>query len=99
MRISSRATQFDWDAGNRDKNKLKHGVAYWEYEEAFFDTHKVTLKDALHSDREQRYILLGKTKQGRLLFVVFTIRGSSIRVISACDLTKRKEIDLYEQAA
>lgn len=99
MRISSQAIQFDWDEGNRDKNRLKHNVEYWECEEVFFDTHKVTLKDALHSNCEQRYILLGKTKQGRLLFVVFTIRGSSIRVIFARDIAKRKEIDLYEQAA
>ncbi len=41
---------------------------------------------------------MGKTKQGRLLFVVYTIRNKKIRVISARDLNKKREIDLYEKA-
>ncbi len=98
MRVNSQALQFDWDSGNRDKNKLKHAVEYWECEEAFFDPHKVTLKDALHSDHERRFILLGKTRQGRLLYIVFTIRSANIRVISARDINK-KEVHLYEKAA
>lgn len=39
--------------------------------------------DILHSGQEERYILLGKTKQQRLLFIVFTLRDAKIRVISA----------------
>jgi len=39
---------------------------------------------------------MGKTKQGRLLFVVFTIRRKKIRIISARD-TNRKEELLYEK--
>jgi uncharacterized DUF497 family protein len=33
---------------------------------------------------------LGKTDRGRLLFVVFTIRGDKIRVISARDASKKE---------
>ena len=89
---------FDWDSGNRDKNKLRHAVEDWECEEVFFDTRKVILKGKLHSGKEKRFILLGKTRRARLLYLVFTTRDYRIRIISARDVTKRKEIDLYEKA-
>ncbi len=98
MKVILEASQFDWDSGNRDKNKSKHAVEDWECEEVFIDSKKVILKDALHSGQENRYILLGKTRQSRLLYLAFTIRNEKIRVISARDVTKRKEIDLYEKA-
>lgn len=98
MRVNYETLQFDWDSGNSDKNKRKHNVEDWECEEAFFDYRKVTLKDKLHSGKEERFILLGETRQTRLLYLVFTIRNEKIRIVSARDVTKRKEIDLYEKA-
>ena len=89
--------QFEWDDGNKDKNWLSHQVSYTEVEEAFFDSRKRLATDVLHStEGEIRLILLGKTMQGRLLFIVFTIRRKSIRVISARDVNK-KERPLYEE--
>ncbi len=88
--------QFEWDEGNKDKNWLKHQVRQTEAEEVFFDVHKKLAKDAVHSTaNESRYLLLGKTKSGRLLLVVFTVRDDNIRVISARDAHK-KERPLYE---
>jgi uncharacterized DUF497 family protein len=98
MKVNLQALQFEWDAGNTDKNKQKHGVESWECEEVFFDVKKVMLGDRIHSDKEERHILLGKTRQERLLYLVFTIRKDNIRLMSAKDVTKRKEIDLYEKA-
>lgn len=54
MRSRAQAVQFEWDAGNRDKNRRAHGVEYWECEEVFFDPQKVTLHDILHSGHEAR---------------------------------------------
>lgn len=88
---------FVWDSGNINKNWKKHRVTSTECEEAFFDENKVALKDVLHSGKEERFIILGKTKQGHLLFVVFTVRRKKIRVISARDVNKR-ERKLYEKA-
>jgi uncharacterized DUF497 family protein len=99
MKVNSKALQFEWDSGNSNKNKLKHAVEDWECEEVFFDSKKVILKDKLHSGDEARYVLLGKTKRDRLLYIAFTIRDEKIRVISARDITKRKEIELYEKAS
>jgi len=88
--------EFEWDKGNKDKNWLKHKVKNEECEEIFFDKKKKILKDVLHSGKEKRFIILGKTKKERLLFVVFTIRNKKVRVISARDINK-KEVILYEE--
>ncbi len=97
MRLDRGAFEFEWDAGNSSKNR-KHGVEDSEAEEAFFDDRKLLLRDLRHSANEERFVLLGKTKKARLLFVAFTKRGSRIRIISARDI-KRSERPLYEEAA
>ena len=96
MRLDPGALEFEWDRGNVGKNK-KHGVEDFEGEEAFFDGRKVLLRDIPHSKGEERFILLGKTKGGRLLFVVFTKRARRIRIISARNVNQ-KEKPLYEEA-
>ena len=87
---------FDWDKGNNDKNWKKHCVKNEEAEEAFFDEKKKIAKDVFHSGREKRWILLGKTKNKILLFIVFTIRKNTVRIISARK-TNRREAHLYEK--
>ena len=94
-RIIKSVIGFEWDNGNKGKNFLKHKIKDEESEEVFFDCNKKILKDKLHSGKEERYILIGKTKKRRLIFLVFTIRKNKIRVISARDLNK-KEHKLYE---
>ena len=53
--------------------------------------------DDRHSDREQRYVALGETNEGRLLFVSFTVRGGKARIISTRPMS-RKERVIYEEA-
>ncbi len=95
MIVFKKPLAFDWNKGNIDKNK-KHNVDDKESEEIFFDKNKVIYRDVLHSNKEKRWIIIGKTKKERLLFVVFTIRKNKIRIISARDIN-RKEVILYEK--
>ena len=88
---------FDWDDGNLEKNWELHRVAFWEAEEIFFNEPLVVLADQEHSTREARYLALGQTDSGRLLFISFTVRRSFVRVISARDMTRR-EVRTYEQS-
>ncbi|MBI2600617.1 BrnT family toxin [Candidatus Daviesbacteria bacterium] len=98
MRTDKDVFEFEWNNGNSGKNK-KHKVEDKEAEEVFFDENKVTFPDSLHStDNEERLRIIGKTKKGRLLFIVFTKRGQKIRIISARDIN-RKEVPLYEKTA
>ena len=66
-----------------------------ECEQIFFNRSLVAAPDLKHSQVEDRYYALGQTDAGRDLFVVFTIRRSLIRVISARDMN-RKEKKEYE---
>ena len=81
---------FLWDKGNTDKNWLKHRVSNTEAEEVFFDSKHLIFKDKLYSDKENRYLILGRTKQKRALFAVFTLRKEQVRIISIRDLNKKE---------
>lgn len=94
MKIFQEPLEFAWDKGNSDKNQRSHGVSDKECEEVFLDPDKKLFSDILHSDQENRFILLGKTKLDRILFLVFTMRVNRIRIISARDINK-KEVNLY----
>lgn len=88
--------RFDWDSGNERKNEDKHQVTKYECEQVFFNTPLIVSNDEKHSAKENRYYTLGKTDEGRLIFLVFTIRNKMIRVISARDMSK-KEREVYEK--
>ena len=90
-------TGFDWDAGNAEKNWELHEVSRGDAEGVFFNRPLVVAPDAPHSGREPRYAALGRTEEGRRLTIIFTMRGTSIRVISARDMSRR-ERRIYEQA-
>jgi uncharacterized DUF497 family protein len=55
-----------------------------------------TIDDPLHSEDEERFILIGRSIQGRLLVIVHTDRGERIRIISARLATKRERLR-YEE--
>ena len=88
---------FNWDDGNARKN-TKHDVSTAEAEQVFFNDPLLLLEDAKHSQNEIRFHALGKTDDGRLLHITFTLRHKNtlIRVISARDMHK-KERASYEQ--
>ena len=93
----SRCTGFQWDDGNLFKIWERHGVSAAECEQVFFNRPLVAAPDEKHSSRESRFYALGHTDSGRILFVVFTIRGESIRIISARDMNQR-ERRIYEES-
>ena len=61
-----------------------------ECEQVFFNQPLIAAEDVRHSDRERRYYVLGRTDAERPLFVVFTLRGTLIRVISARDMNRNE---------
>jgi uncharacterized DUF497 family protein len=97
MRIQG-VTGFEWDDGN-EKKCQKHGVVLSDLESAFYGTMHI-FPDPTHSQSEKRYIALGKTDEGRNIFVSFTLRQREgktyIRPISARYM-HRKEIEHYEK--
>ena len=89
---------FEWDPSKAKKNIKIHGVSFDEASTAFKDTLSLTIYDPLHSDEEDRFIVIGNSCKNRLLIIVHTERGIKIRIISARKATK-KERKQYEENA
>ena len=75
--------EFDWDEANED-HVARHNVTPEEAEEAFFDPSRVRA-DVYSTETERRRGLLGRTEDGRLLYVIYTMRAAAIRVVTARD--------------
>lgn len=88
--------KFEWDTGNQAKSLKKYGITNQETEEVFFNFKQI-LPDHSHSQKEQRFVLLGQTNEEKILFIVFTVRNRNVRIISAREADK-KERNFYEQA-
>jgi hypothetical protein len=88
----SKYTEFDWDKGNLDKNRLKHGITKEECEEVFFNEPQIISPDHKHSHTEMRYSLLGQTNEGTWLNIIFTLRYEKIRIISARKQSKKERM-------
>lgn len=95
LEIFKGVTGFEWDSANVE-HIANHNVLPWEAEEVFSDKENALREDVGHSAVEKRFIIIGKTQEGRLLYQVFTRRGDRIRVISSRDINK-KEVKLYEK--
>lgn len=87
---------FEWDDAKAATNLSKHGVAFDEAQTVFRDPLFVEFYDPEHSGDEPRYLIIGTSRQGRLLIVSYTERAETIRLISARELTST-EREVYEE--
>lgn len=87
--------EFEWDLIKAELNQQKHGITFEEASSVFDDPLAVIFDDEEHSLHEIREIIVGHSIQERLLFVCFTERDGSIRIISARRATPREQRD-YE---
>ena len=78
---------FEWDKGKAEANLGKHGVSFEEARAVFDDPLYADFYDPDHSDDEHRYIIIGQSKQGRLLLVSYAERGGVLRLISSRGVT------------
>jgi hypothetical protein len=81
---------FEWDPRKAAENLRKHGVSFGEAQTAFEDERALLIDDPDHFDDEDRFVLLGMTRQPRLVVVVhcYRERDESIRLISARRATR-----------
>ena len=71
----------EWDSAGADANLEKHGVSFAEAATALVDPNATFIDDP--REHETRYIALGMSSRGRLLYVVHVERGIRERSISA----------------
>ena len=79
---------FEWDSAKAGSNLAKHGVDFAEAVEVLTDPKRVEQPD-LRSWGEPRVQVIGAAK-GRILFVVYTMRGAACRIISVRRANQRE---------
>ena len=85
--------RIEYDEVKNQKNLVKHGLSFQTASSAFNDPQSVIIYDEEHSEGEDRYNLIGAV-ESHILFIVYTMRGEAVRLISARPATKR-EIERY----
>jgi uncharacterized protein len=73
---------FQWDDVKAAQNFAAHGVTFGAARDVFNDPFALDWLDESEAYDEARYITIGMA-EGRLLFVVYALRGDAIRIISA----------------
>ena len=84
---------FEWDEKKNRANIRKHGVTFEEAMTVFFDENAILFDDPEHSDREERFLLLGMSTEANVMIVCHCCRQSDtvIRIISARKATRKEE--------
>ena len=85
---------FEWDPRKAEANAAKHGVTFDNAVTVFLDPDALDGPDLQHSSTESRFRRLGRSADGRVLIVAYTLRRSgdaeTIRIISARRASSRE---------
>ena len=93
--------RFEWDEAKNSANLRKHGVSFEEAKSAFADEFGRIIADPDHSDKEDRFILMGVGFRLRVLIVCHCYRQrDAIRIISArkANRLERAQYERYKNA-
>jgi uncharacterized protein len=71
--------EFDWDAQN-EGHLAKHDISRFDAEDVLSGNH--ILSGYQLEGGEQRWVAIGATRTGRMLNIVFTVRGEAVRPIT-----------------
>ena len=83
-------------AEKRGLNLRKHGIDLIRARVVFEDPFSFSFFDEAHSEREERYGVIGKADNEILLCVIHTFRGETVRLISARK-ANNKEANQYAE--
>lgn len=88
-----------WDEVKNKANTKKHSVSFDEAMTAFYDDDGLFIHDPVHSETEDRFILLGMSRRANLLVVIHCYREEDevIRIISARKAEKDEEYHYYRR--
>ncbi len=82
--------EFHWDEEKAEKNLKKHGVSFEEASTVWDDLFFIDFYDEEHSIDENRFLIVGESKQNKLLIVSYVERENSVRIISAREITPKE---------
>ena len=88
---------FEWDSNKSETNLRKHGIAFENACEIFFDPFLQMMEPEIHNG-QIRETIIGMTINWRLLYVTYTMLKDDIfRIISARPVTKHERKKYEEQ--
>jgi uncharacterized protein len=87
-------TAFEWDPRKAASNSRKHGVHFADAVVVLEDENAITVPDDAYS--EELWVTIGTDALARVLTVVYTWRGRSVRIISARPATRRERQQYLE---
>ena len=86
---------FDWDEANIRHVGL-HGITPLEVEQWVLDE-KAMLVEIQSRNGEERFQLIGLTFSGRVLVVVFAMRGHAIRPVTSYPAARPQQLEYLRQ--
>jgi uncharacterized protein len=88
--------EFESDPAKAAQNLKKHKVSFEEAASVCGDPMAYTFADPDHSVGEERWLMFGLSRMGRILAVIYTYRRGKYRIISA-RLATKNERKIYEE--
>ncbi|MCU0510803.1 MAG: BrnT family toxin [Anaerolineae bacterium] len=85
--------KIEWNEEKRWQNSAKHAIDFQDAA-AIFDGPVVTIEDDRLDYGEARWIAVG-LMQGRVIVVIYALRGDAIRLISARRATKYEAAEYW----
>ncbi|MBE8953627.1 MAG: BrnT family toxin [Quinella sp. 1Q7] len=86
----------EWDDKKAAINKQKHGISFETAAMVFADENRIERRDNRHSQDETRWQVIGMVDD--VLFVVYTDRDESARLIMAREASPRERREYYDRA-
>ena len=84
--------EFEWDDAKSDACFKRRGFDFAYATRAFLDPHRIVAQDTPRDYGEDRFRLIGMIDE-RTYVVVYTLRGSAVRIISARKANKKEVAD------
>lgn len=86
---------FDWDDNKNKSNIEKHRISFEKAKDVFYDEEKIVFESEQESG-ELRFVILGEIID-ILYSVIYTIRNTTIRIISARRANEKRTKYLLQQ--
>ena len=88
--------EFEWDPRKAAANVRKHRIQFADAVQVLEDERAITLQEDV--DDELRCITIGMDALARILTVVYTWRGNTVRIISARPATPNERSQYLENS-
>lgn len=89
--------RFEWHDAKADANLWTHGITFDQPQSVFSDPFAIEFIDVREDYGERRFVTIGMAEGRQLLFVAYTEREESIRIISARRVTQNEQTEYFRQ--